>query len=57
MIDKDLIAFDGRVFQVLSLPDKPVVSESRLLETAADMRLHDPATVHRIVENALGIGS
>jgi len=24
LIDKDLIAFDGRVFQVLSLPSKPV---------------------------------
>ena len=57
LIDKDLIAFDGRVFQVLSLPDNPVVSESRLLETSADMQRHDPATVHRIVENALGIES
>ena len=24
LIDKDLIAFDGHLFQVLSLPDKPV---------------------------------
>ncbi len=25
LIDKDLIAFDGSVFQVLSLPDKPII--------------------------------
>lgn len=54
LIDKDLIAFDGRVYQVLSLPEKPVVSEERLLKTSRDMEIHDPATVSRIVENALG---
>jgi len=54
LIDKDLIAFDGLVYQVLSLPDKPVVSEDRLLKTSRDMEVNDPATVHRIVENALG---
>ncbi|EFK07709.1 conserved domain protein, partial [delta proteobacterium NaphS2] len=25
LLDKDLIGFDGRVFQVLSLPDRPVI--------------------------------
>lgn len=29
LIDKDLLAFDGRIFQVLSLPMKPVKRESR----------------------------
>jgi len=55
LIDKDLIAFDGRIYQVLSLPDKPVVSESCVLKTPEDMEIHDPATVHRIVEKSLGV--
>jgi hypothetical protein len=25
LLDKDLIGFDGRLFQVLSLPDRPVI--------------------------------
>jgi hypothetical protein len=29
LIDKDLLAFDGRLFQILSLPVKPVGRESR----------------------------
>jgi hypothetical protein len=57
LIDKDLIAFDGRIYQVLSLPDRPVVSESHLLTTSEDMELHDPATVRRIVEKSLGVES
>lgn len=53
LIEKDLIAFDGRLFQVLSLPDKapdppkPLVSE-------ADMNTHDPAAVRRLIETSLG---
>lgn len=53
LIQKDLIAFDGRVFQVLSLPDEPV-GDPGLLKTAEDMSRRDPATVHQIVVNALG---
>jgi hypothetical protein len=55
LIDKDLIAFDGRIYQVLSLPDKSVISESCVLKTPEDMELHDPAAVHRIVEKSLGV--
>ncbi|QTA82958.1 Uncharacterized protein dnl_53470 [Desulfonema limicola] len=54
LIDKDMIAFDGRVYQVLSLPGKPFVSEDRLLRTSRDMETRDPAVIRRIVENALG---
>jgi hypothetical protein len=54
LIDKDMIAFDGRVYQVLSLPGKPFVSEDRLLRTSRDMEIRDPAVIRRIVENALG---
>ncbi len=53
LIENDLIAFDGRLFQVLALPDKapqapkPLVSE-------ADMNTHDPASVRRLIETSLG---
>jgi len=53
LIRKDLIAFDGRVFQVLSLPDQPV-GDPRLLKTEEDMCRSDPATVHQIVVKAFG---
>ena len=55
LIDKDLIAFDGTFFQVLSLPDEPVRSTS-LLTTRDDMARSDPATVAQIISNSLGGG-
>ena len=53
LIDKDLIAFDGRLFQVLCLPEKPALNPPRLLRTAEDMAERDPATVHQIIRDAL----
>lgn len=53
LIDKDLIAFDGRLFQVLSLPPKPVRDSVRLLRSTDDMAERDPATVHQIIRDAL----
>lgn len=44
LIDKDMLAFDGHVFQVLSLPEQPVPFKKRLLKTIKDMDEHDPAT-------------
>lgn len=44
LIDKDLIAFDGRLFQVLSLPPKPARGAKRLLRSPEDMAGRDPAT-------------
>jgi hypothetical protein len=35
LIDKDLIAFDGTIFQVLELPDKPIVESKTEPEPAA----------------------
>ncbi|MDA8308633.1 MAG: hypothetical protein M0Z81_17655 [Deltaproteobacteria bacterium] len=56
LIDKDLIAFDGRLFQVLSLPESPVLQPpNRLLKTEDDMLLKDPATVHRTICDGLGL--
>jgi hypothetical protein len=53
LIAKDLIAFDGHLFQVLSLPDTPVVSASKPIRNAEDMQQKDPATVHQIINEAL----
>ena len=53
LIDKDLIAFDGRLFQVLSLPPKPVRDPVRLLRSTDDMAERDPATIHQIIRDAL----
>ncbi len=54
LIDKDLIGFDGRLFQVLSLPGKAMGSSSALV-TAKDMEQHDPATIHRIITKSLDL--
>jgi len=53
LIDKDLIAFDGRLFQVLSLPQTPP-SCPTALKTAKDMQTHDPATIHQLLANCFG---
>jgi len=52
LIQKDLIAFDGRLFQVLSLPASP--SPPRILETLEDMECSDPATIRQIFNQAFG---
>lgn len=54
LIQKDLIAFDGRIFQVLSLPDQPSQRPSMILKSQTDMETKDPATIHRICLEALG---
>lgn len=53
LIDKDLIAFDGLLFQVLSLPERPVTPVSRPLQSRADMKSRDPATIDQMLERAL----
>jgi hypothetical protein len=54
LIDKDLIAYDGTRFQVLSLPERPVVRRSEPLRTAEDFEEHDPATIRGILGGAFG---
>ena len=52
LIEKDLIAFDGRTFQVLSLPrDAPQPTPIRGKE---QMRDKDPATIHQQILRSLG---
>jgi hypothetical protein len=54
LIRRDLIAFDGHLFQVLSLPQKPHLAAARALNTAKDMQTHDPATIHKLIKKSLG---
>ena len=54
LIQKDLIAFDGRIFQVLSLPERPENLPSPILKTQEDMERKDPATIHYICRRAFG---
>lgn len=49
LINKDLLAFDGTFFQVLSLPRMPVDQPARLLKTSDDMETSDPATIRQII--------
>jgi hypothetical protein len=57
LIEKDLIGFDGHLFQVLSLPATPGATEPGPLKTTEQMMRHDPATIARIIENAFGNSS
>ena len=52
LIDKDLIAFDGLLFQVLSLSEQPVLPASRSLQSDADMKSWDPATISRMIKRS-----
>jgi hypothetical protein len=54
LIDKDLIAFDGHLFQVLSLPDKPVGVSASSLRTPEHLQQGDPATIRQIIRQSLG---
>ena len=52
LLEKDLIAFEGRTFQVLSLPrDGP---RSTPIRGKEQMRDKDPATIHQQILRSLG---
>ena len=53
LIEKDLIAFDGRRFQVLSLPARPKANVRGPLSTFEDFEEHDPATIREIIRSSL----
>ncbi|HEX8107571.1 MAG TPA: hypothetical protein VF516_07565 [Kofleriaceae bacterium] len=53
LIDNDLIAFDGRRFQVLSLPPAPIAPARRPLVTQDDFEDHDPATIRHLIRSSL----
>jgi len=56
LIDKDLIAFDGSLFQVLSLPERAALSSAAPLQSQKDMEQHDPATIHNLILQSFGGG-
>jgi hypothetical protein len=47
-----MIAFDGYLFQVLSLPEEVIRPGSRVLKTQEQMQEHDPATVGQLTLDA-----
>lgn len=54
LVEKDLIAFDGYLFQVLSLPEKPALDSCKPLTSRKDMAKYDPATVGQLVAQSFG---
>ena len=52
LIDQDMIAFDGYLFQVLSLPEKVTRPVSKTLKTQEQMQMHDPATISQLTLDA-----
>jgi len=53
LIDKDLIVFDGYMFQVLSLPKQSENSTSRILKTQEEMEKYDPITIRHLIGKSL----
>lgn len=54
LIDKDLIAFDGHLFQVLSLPPTPMREPPSALQCPDEFEAADPATIRRLIRDSLG---
>ncbi len=52
LIDQDMIAFDGYLFQVLSLPEEITRPVSKALKTQKQMEEHDPATIRQLTLDA-----
>ena len=54
LIEKDLIAFNGYLFQVLTLPEQPPPDPAPL-RNSDDMKAHDPATIEQIITKSIGV--
>lgn len=54
LISKNLIAFDGHVFQVLDLPHQPLEREIKVLKTDQDFEQNDPATIQNLIRTSWG---
>ena len=54
LIEKDLIAFDGHLFQVLSLPPTPVREPPIALQRPVEFEAADPATIRQLIRDSLG---
>jgi len=53
LIHKSLIAFDGFLFQVLSLPDKSLTQAPPPLTTQEEFEREDPMTIRHLVRQSL----
>lgn len=53
LIEKDLLAFDGSLFQVLALPENRPC-QARVLTPGRDMEIRDPATIRQLIKTSLG---
>ena len=53
LIERDLIAYDGTRFQVLSLPEPPGPGTGGELRTPEDFAEHDAATIRATLRRAL----
>lgn len=53
LIEKSLIAFDGFMFQVLSLPEKPIIRQPKPLTSQEDFEREDPVTIRQIIQQSL----
>jgi hypothetical protein len=54
LIKKDLIAFDGHLFQVLSLPQRCALPPPRPIRTEEECEQRDPAAVRQLITRSLG---
>jgi hypothetical protein len=54
LIPKDLIAFAGHLFPVLSLPPEPQRQPSSPLQSPQQREQADPATIRQLLRDALG---
>lgn len=53
LIERDLIAFDGTRFQILSLPPQPVTRSRPPLQSRDDLERDDPATIRQVIRSSL----
>lgn len=52
LMGKDLIAFDGHLFQVLSLPDGSMNLSPKPIRKNEEMKQKDPAVIRQIIKKA-----
>ena len=53
LIEKDLIVFDGHLYQVLSLPNRALLKPAEVLTPGPAMEKNDPATIHQCIIKSL----
>ena len=54
LIQKDLIAFDGHLFQVLPLPQRCAIPPPRPIRRREEFEERDPATIRQLITHSLG---